>query len=305
MPSIAYMSDRVKMEAIECSSKILALAGMWVSKKCNCVTTIADKMLFSAPHIHNMNKYTKLIFVTFLSAPLFAIAQTTIFKHNFDGVSNVQLGGQTTDTGDGLWQNSTAGNISSFRADGSVVNDPADTHSGIWLPVTIEQGKIYTLSADVDLTSTSDWISLGYAEHRFDNAFYGSGGYGTAAVKANWVDPFTGVTTDGKQTAFTGAGDGVHELKIVLDATAADTSLWTMEFFSYDVSVVSPVYADSGDYANIKYIGFTKQSNATGTIDNFKFSVESTVPETSQYGLIAAVIAALVVCSRRRYRETS
>jgi len=251
-----------------------------------------------------MNKYTKLIFVTCLSAPLFAIAQTTIFEHDFDGLSNVQLGGQTTDTGSVSWQNTTTGNTSSFRADGSVMNDPKNTNSGIWLPVTIEQGKIYTLSADVDLTSTSDWISLGYAEYRSDNAFYGSGGYGTAIVKANWVETYTGSNANGQQTAFTGAGTGVHELKIVLDATAANTSLWTMEFFSYDVSVVSPVYADSGDYANINYIGFTKQSNATGTIDNFKFSV-TPLPETSQYGLIAAVIAALVVCSRRRYREPS
>lgn len=195
--------------------------------------------------------------------------------------------------------------VADFSPKHSIPGKTKDTHSGIWLPVTIEQGNKYTLSADVALTSASNWISLGYAEHKNDNAFWGSSGYGTTAVKANWVDAFTGVTTDGKQTAFTGAGDGVHELKILLDATAANTSLWTMKFFSYDVSVVSPVYADSGDYANIKYIGFTKQANATGTIDNLKFEVQSSVPETSQSGLIAAVIAALLVCSRRRYREPS
>ena len=263
-----------------------------------CRTNCADQ------GIYNMNKYTKLIFVTCLSAPLFGIAETTLFEHNFKGGSSTDLYGQEVTSHDAAsytstptWQNNSTS--SSFRADGSVVNDLADTKSGIWLPVTILQGNVYTLSADVKLTSTgNNWISLGYAQSNPDNAFFGSGGYGTAIVKPSQVLTYTGSNMSGLQTTFTVAGNVVHELKIVLDASDVNSSSWTMELSVNNESAGIPASA-SGDYAAIKYIGFTENGNATGEIDNLKFEVQ-TVPEPSQSGLIVMIVVSLVLCSRSR-----
>jgi len=263
-----------------------------------CHTKCADQ------NIPNMNKYTKLIFVACLSAPLFAIAEGTILyeiTYNFDGNSDEHLGNVTltsTDNNTYTWENENGDNSSSFRADGSVVDSPAGANSGIWLPVKIEQGNVYTLSADVDLTSTSDWISLGYAEHNNDHAFYDSSGYGTAIVKKGWVETFTGSNVNGQETTFTGAGADYQKLEIVLDTTDTDSGKWTMAFYENGVIRVSAAKAASGNYDKIDYIGFTKESDATGEIANFEFSVQ-TVPEPTQSGLIAMIVVSLVLCSRR------
>ena len=60
------------------------------------------------------------IFAVFLAAPFVATAATTIYQHDFSGGA-VELGGTTTDIGDGIWQNGNGDDSSSFQANGSVV----------------------------------------------------------------------------------------------------------------------------------------------------------------------------------------
>lgn len=203
-----------------------------------------------------------------------ATAQTTtIYQHDFNGNAQDQLGGTTTDVGDGTWFNANFDDFSSFYADGSVVEGFAP--SGIWLPFTVEQGNVYTLSADVDLTA-GDWISLGYALFAGDKAFFGTGGAGTAIVKPESMELFAGVGTAGKSTIVADAG--VQQIKIVLDATAANTASWTIEFFESGVSVAGPLTAASGDFGSIQNVGFTTANgSSTGTVDNFSFTVGTEV----------------------------
>ena len=207
-----------------------------------------------------------------LFSPLVAIAQSTIYQHDFTASSVDQLGGTSTDIGRGIWENSNSDNASNFRTDGSFVAESAA--SAIWLPVTVEQGKIYTLSADVDL-SEGDWVSLGYAQYKTDTGFFGAAGYGTVIVQDSFAKAFAGLGAKGDQGVFVGAGAGVQQLKIVLDATSLDSADWTMAFFQAGVLVAGPVTAVSGDYGDIAYVGFTTANGAsTGTISNFELMVD-------------------------------
>lgn len=217
-----------------------------------------------------------LSFVSLLSASLAATAETTIYQHGFNGAAQKQLGGTTTDVGGGTWTNANGDNSSSFRADGSVVESSAA--SGIWLPVTVEQGNIYTLSADVDLTA-GKWLSLGYSRYQSDKAFFGSGGYGTAIVEGRKTRAFAGIGTGGNLGTFPGAGSGVQQLQIVLDTTDASSANWTMEFLEDGVSEAGPVTAESGDYGDIRFIGFTTaDGDSTGKIENLKLTVKVSGP---------------------------
>jgi hypothetical protein len=229
--------------------------------------------------LHANEKFPKItnfsILAALLAAPFEATAQTTIYSDDFGGESSDNLLGTLTDAGDGTWGVSS-GAPSAFKADGSVVT--ADSASGIWLPVTIEQGNVYTLSADVDLTG-GHWISLGYAESNSSNQSTNTGGDGTATVKPNAVVNYAGRETVGGNLGAIGLGSGVIKLKIELDTTAAASVNWTMEFFESDVSISAASTANYGSYGNIEYVGFTtRDGDATGTIDNFSFTVITAVP---------------------------
>ena len=193
-----------------------------------------------------------------LMAVLFALPSATLaeivtlYEDDFSGSTSSNLLGTVTDVGDGIW--TSGGASASFKADGSVVTNTAG--SGVWLPVSIEQGNVYTLSADVDLTAGS-WITLGYAQYGSDAAFWGSGGYGTVAVNSSFSKVFPGQGTEGELPAFIGAGAGVQQLQIVLDAIDVDSANWTMEFFEGGVSVGGPVTTTNGNFANISFVGFT------------------------------------------------
>lgn len=211
--------------------------------------------------------------VVLLYAPLIATAQTTIYQHEFNGLATAELGGTTTDLGDGTWANVNGDNSSSFRADGTVVTGSAA--SGIWLPVTIEAGNVYILSADVDQTA-GNWISLGYASHQKNTQFTASGGYGTVIVNAGSVRPFAGRGSKGAGEFNKASGHATQHLSIVLDATDADTANWRMLFFENGVSLEGRVAAASGDYGDIGFIGFTTANgDSTGSVDNLKLIVLS------------------------------
>jgi sialate O-acetylesterase len=139
--------------------------------------------------------------------------------------------------------------------------------------VTVEAGKKYALSAEIDLSSNG-WLSFGYAARAGNASFYSSpAGYGTAIVKSGNVSVFAGKGTAGAIENL-GLGKGHHQLKIILDATSANVADWTLSFFCNGNSVTNVAVA-KGDLADIKYVGFsTSDASVAGTIKRFKLTSE-------------------------------
>ena len=106
-----------------------------------------------------------VIALSFVAVTVMASAVTNVvYQDDFSGSSSSNLIGTTTDVGGGVW--TSTGASASFKADGGVTGGG----SGIWLPVTIEAGNIYTLSGEITQpVANNGWISLGYAQNNPDD----------------------------------------------------------------------------------------------------------------------------------------
>lgn len=249
------------------------------------------------------------------SALLIAIATTapaaTIYSDPLDGSSG-DLDGTSPDdrggTGTADW---VAGN--EFNADGSVAG-PDQNEQGAWLPFTPASGMIYTLSADVDVTSVDgDWISLGFAENNTTGAAFftlnNPGGYGhilytgTRGATDGQVFPGEGTSADASsEVTFDPADTGAITLKVVLDTTGATSADWTLEFFQAGNAISGPTTLSAaggdGDLSEIGHVGFTNLNDVTGTIKNF--TLTGVIPEPASLALLG--LGGMMMLPRRRHR---
>jgi hypothetical protein len=241
-----------------------------------------------------------------LVAALFAITSSTqaatIYLDPLDGADATLTGTAPEDRTGGVGSADWTANANGlFQADGDALSS-ATLNAGVFLPFTPSAGFIYTLSADVNTTAgVLDWISLGFADLNGDNVFNDASvnGYGTMFVRANrgagLGKAFSGVGVGGEVTFTTTTG--AQQLQVVLDASDANAANWTMQFYYNGSAVSSAVTADSGSFANISYVGFTKIKTAEGTVKDFELTA---VPEPSAALMLSLGLAGLALMRRRR-----
>jgi hypothetical protein len=233
-----------------------------------------------------------------LLAAVPAHSATIIYQDDFSGANNADLFGTAPDIRPGTetWSGSTL----AFDADGSV--DSTAGEFGAWLPFTPATGNIYQLSGTINVTA-GNWISLGFTENNPNNNFnHGSAqGYGNVIVEISGATQFfVGEGLEG-QTKTAGIV-GVSAISIILNATNANSALWTMAYSLNGTQRVAPTtvlqgaYPDIGNFDTIRFVGFSSEVNTAGQIDNFSLSI---IPEPS-----SALLGALgMLCLLRRRRN--
>lgn len=225
---------------------------------------------------------------------------TVLYQDDFDGLATDGLGGTTPDiTTDGnTW---LGGGL--FNANGSVETAPLGPgdpgHSGAWLPFEPEAGKIYEASLTIDTqTGGNNWISLGFAQQGLDDRIIdveGSVGVWIRDNKAqtNGFEYWVGLWNPGNiTTAPPNLPDTAIDVKIILDATDADSSNWTAAF-EVNGTAFPALTAGAGDLGNIQFVGIST-TFTTGVVDDFELSV---VPEPGSLALLG--LGGLVIMLRR------
>jgi len=243
-----------------------------------------------------------------------------ILSHDFTGAPANDLDGTSADTydttaaelpssaGSDEWAASTR-----FKADGTVNAETVGDFDSAWLSFVPEAGKQYKLTADFDVTvGSGHWISVGFATDSnaattgLSDRFQGSNvdGIGTfLAQDGGVVASYSGVGTSGQNIG--ALADSPVTVEITLDTTPINDADWTVSWAATDTS--SGVYnrgatkAASGNFANIKFVGFTVTDTAGGSLNSLELAV---VPEPSQFAAILSggLLALLLTVRRGRQR---
>lgn len=139
------------------------------------------------------------------------------------------------------------------------------------LPFTPEEGKVYSLSAEVN-PSNASWFGLGFLGSSSDWSFASSN-----ALAAPWMlmmadrskaGTYAGVDINGGQNIYPVGADwsGIVQLVIRLDTREAN---WSVEWFINGVIGQKHIYETNPD---IHYVGFARQGMSGGMVDNFDLS---------------------------------
>jgi len=176
------------------------------------------------------------------------------------------------------------------------------------LPFSPQPGKIYRISADLnpDISGSSDWFALGFAQNNAVNTpFYNGGGNDAAAwglVRENDAGAMI-QTFLGPVTAFAQGYDpnpdlvGPVSLAIELNTFQAN---WSAEWY-LNGQLIRNNLNTFGTNPNITHVGFGALNQANGTIDNFLLAeIGKPVPEPSTTMILFFGAAALSL--RRRLR---
>ena len=231
-----------------------------------------------------------------------------IYQDNFDNdiegtPTTGNLNGTTPDTttGGNTWLADTDVRRD-WQADGSIDSgaDPvaANNNGYAFLPFTPEAGKVYTLSIDLNVTS-GKWFALGFMS---DNSTTSGGFYDESTGDGSPWMLLRGNGTAGK--SFAGPGTGVGEagtlssrdgntVSIVLDTTGTD---WVATFNNGTASN-SHTYTSTDISDDINYVGFGRQTNAIGSVDNFSLTA---VPEPSSAAILGLGLGGFALTLRRR-----
>ena len=210
---------------------------------------------------------------TFLSAEQ-ALAQTIIYQDDFSGSSSANLHDTTPDTttGGNKWLADTDP-LRDWKADGSIDNGggSAAYNGYAFLPFTPEAGKVYTLSIDMNVTPSS-WFALGFMST--NNTTSGGFYLESTGDGSPWM-LLRGDGTAGKSFAGPSTGGGAdlpsrdgNTVSIVLDTTGTD---WVATFNNGSESN-SVTYTGLDISDDINYVGFGRQTTATGSVDNFSLT---------------------------------
>ncbi len=210
----------------------------------------------------------------------YLISDGVIYGDNFSGTGALDGAVPNSAPGAEAWTSSPLWNADGTKA----VNGTGSA----WLPFSPEDGKIYTLSADVnpDLSTSADWLALGFgglAPGDMDQAqFQGGVNLGTAWMLFRENDGFGSViqTFRGPGTALGQSHDltpdvvGSAKLEVILDTTEAN---WTIEWKIDGTTLRSLAYTTNPTIQSVGIGGF---NTATGAIDNFSL-VEGGVDSTT------------------------
>lgn len=242
---------------------------------------------------------TTISLAAFAGLALATSAQAAvIYQHSFGGSDGDNLFGTGVDTDNNGGSNTWSGSTGSFDADGSVDGDGS---AGVWLPFAPTTGNIYQLSGSIDVTF-GDWITLGFAAGNPDDHFnsVAANPYGTTLVSQPNVTTFDGQGLNGSLGHT--VQSGFNDVDIVLDATDANSALWTVAFYLEGALVQGPItvtdsidFGGGADLANIQYVGFSSFTGSTGAIDDFSLT---TIPEPTTTALLG--LGGLVLILRRR-----
>lgn len=220
----------------------------------------------------------------------------TIYLDDFSGLVSTNLNGTAPDTRPGTetWTATNYVNAGSpgWRANGSIAAESSGTVlRGAFLPFTPTTGNVYTYSLDMNTTSATSWLAMGFTA----GAGLTTDFYGATTVPAPWLlDEGAGNTGTFLGTALAGsvgfaATNAQHSYAIVLDTTAA---LWTATWFRDSVQIRTDTYTTN---PTINYIGIYKHDDAAGTVDNLSLTV---VPEPG--AALLGGLGLLALLRRRR-----
>ncbi len=231
-----------------------------------------------------------------------AVLYADDFSGNFVGALGANLHGVEPDVRngtDGADASATwlAQQDTNFRTNGYVHDSPNNDGMAV-LPFTPIADRVYTLTGSINPTysgaTNQNWIGIGFAgaySGTQSGQSFSNRGNGYAWMLAR-IDRGTGqgATYGGVLVGNAEVYDsptGAIAAKIVLD-TRDDN--WTVTWYANATELRSFTYATVGN-PGINYVGFSRNGNARGSIDNFELS--AVVPEPSAAALFAGVLPLL------------
>jgi hypothetical protein len=193
-----------------------------------------------------------------------------VFQDTFS--TDGSLAGRPVELGFGtLWQ-SDAAMMSSNGVALPAATGPAKVAA---LPFVPEQGKMYSLSADINAIS-GNWLAIGFLSETNQSTITGNGWFYSSVDEPS---PWMYTTPAGAIRTYAGPGATVSELagvtgsngtmKIVLDTSATD---WVATYYFDDIPLRTNVYSGS---LSITHVAFGGYPVSISEVDNFILSEES------------------------------
>lgn len=229
------------------------------------------------------------VFVAGLLAAGLAQA-TLIFQDTFS--TNGALKGRAVETGTGTW----IADATLMTSNGAALPGATANGKDGLLAFTPETGKIYTLSADVNVISGSTYVGIGFASNT--NGTPNGSEYFHALIDtlSPWINMQTnrivGTMTGpagGGLTQFSGKGTN-GTVKVVLDTTGAN---WVSTWYFNNTALRTNTFSGT---LGINYVGFGTGGSVNTTVDNFKLEM---IPEPATLGLFGVVGSVLVFVRHR------
>ena len=187
-----------------------------------------------------------------------------------------------------------ANGVAGGTAGATWISGATKTSSGVtytsgkrgFLPFTPQSGYTYTLTATVQLTGASDWVSLGFATTS------ASGRWHTTGTKYAWAlvrnsgggapQSYAGSNTNNLQT-WSSTASGQQTLIITLDTTGAN---W--KTYATIGGVSSTTFTYSSNPTSIAYVGFGMDTGGTAKVRDFSLTATSIVTSHSIKGTVTS-----------------